>query len=192
MVTGLVLFGCDRPKPETPESQLAFLESELKKIKNENTKLKKENKDIQNSLEQLSSQYVNLKIKNKELRAWSGELAKRLGPYIWYYSQYDKPLPHESISNPNPGKMIEKLNALFKISKSPEVILLKIEQNTAHVKVSDQEQLTQRMGSSGAAGYINSVAYSLCSLKEIECVYFDIEQGDHAFPGTYCLWGPSY
>jgi hypothetical protein len=42
------------------------------------------------------------------------------------------------------------------------------------------------MGSHGATSYINTVIYSITSIKDIDCIWFDFVKGDHAVPGEYC------
>lgn len=46
--------------------------------------------------------------------------------------------------------------------------------------------LGEQMGSNGALSYMTAVAYSLVSVKGIDCVFFDIGEGEHASPGKYC------
>ncbi len=56
---------------------------------------------------------------------------------------------------------------------------------TVAVEVRDSERLTQRMGSSGAQGYLAAVTYSLTSVPGVEAVEFRFAEGDHAAPGVY-------
>ena len=42
-----------------------------------------------------------------------------------------------------------------------------------------------QMGSSGATICTQSVIYSLATLENVDCVYFDIREGNHAGPGKH-------
>lgn len=68
----------------------------------------------------------------------------------------------------------------------PKVILSKIDKNTVFIKVDDDARLTQRMGTYGAAEYMKDVYTAITSVDGIDCVYFDIEEGVHAYPMKYC------
>lgn len=182
----LLFFGCENSEMQRFASELHASRLELEKSKNKNKRLIKRNQEISEKAQNLKLKYENLKIMNAELEEWSAQLVKSYGPSIWFFSKYDRPLPRERLVRATPQKLIERLNVLFKESMSPEVILIEIRENTAYVKISDDEQLTQRMGTSGAASYVASVVYTLTSIDSIHCVDFDFKEGDHASPEKFC------
>jgi hypothetical protein len=61
----------------------------------------------------------------------------------------------------------------------------KTSNDTIYVSIPNSVHLTERMGSSGAAGYIASATYSLTELKGIRFVNYKFKEGDHLAPGTY-------
>lgn len=63
--------------------------------------------------------------------------------------------------------------------------LVEIQHDTAFVKIADSEHLTQRMGTTGAYGYMITATFTITELEGIEYVDFDFGIGDHATPGTY-------
>jgi spore germination protein GerM len=68
---------------------------------------------------------------------------------------------------------------------APKIKLMKVEHGVAFVEIINAEQVTQRMGSSGAQDYLASVTYSLTENRQIKKVNFIFEEGDHAVPGIY-------
>jgi spore germination protein GerM len=80
------------------------------------------------------------------------------------------------------NQMIQMLN-----EKNPQIQieLVKTSNDTAFVKIEKSDFLTQQCGTAGADSYLASVVYNLTEFKNIECVNFDFELGDHAVPGKY-------
>jgi hypothetical protein len=68
---------------------------------------------------------------------------------------------------------------------SPGIALVRVKDGTAYLRVVDGEQLTQRMGSTGAACYLAEATFTLTSLEEIDRVHVGFLEGDHANPGFY-------
>ncbi|MBE9503501.1 MAG: hypothetical protein IME96_04940 [Proteobacteria bacterium] len=97
------------------------------------------------------------------------------------YPIYKKPLKAADVQT-----LISELNNEFTKSGLPKVVFQKKENNIVFIGIDDAEQLTQRMGSSGALSYMASVTYSITSVKGVDCVSFKFEEGDHAVPGQYC------
>ena len=64
-------------------------------------------------------------------------------------------------------------------TKSPEEVAIQFNRKRNDLN------LTVQMGSSGAAIYTQSVIYSLATLENVDCVYFDIREGNHAGPGKH-------
>ena len=83
-------------------------------------------------------------------------------------------------------EVIAELNDRFQKYKQPKVKFEKKKDGTVFISVDNEEQLEEEMGSNGAIGYMTMVTYSLTSVKGIDCVYFDIGEGEHASPGKYC------
>lgn len=160
--------------------------AELEELKAKNKQLQASGKAVLSKLENLQLDYENQKVRYNELEEWSTALARQYGNSIWFFSEYDKPLPQESVREATPQILIDKLNKLFAKAGDPAVSIESITDNAIHVSISDEDKLTQNMGSSGAAGYISSVVYTLTSLKTIKCVHFDFKNDGHAFPGKHC------
>ena len=167
-------------KDKSPESnQLTEKQKEIEQHKT--------NIELQKYLEEIE---LNLEIESKEkqeLKEWSVSLVKSVGPSIWYPSEWQYPLPHKRLNTSNIQDIIKELNLLYEQERLPQIIFKKIEGKTIFISPSNSDQLTENMGSFGARSYMNSVTYTLTSVKEIDCVFFEFEPGDHAFPGKYCL-----
>lgn len=156
------------------------------KLKIENKKIKAYSSNLLEKFENLQFEYDNLKIHNQELKDWSTALVSQYGNSVWFFSEYEKPLPQESVKEATPQILINKLNKLFVKAGDPEVIIDKITDNAIHVSISDEAKLSQNLGTAGAASYINSVVYTLTSIESIKCVNFNFKEDGHAFPGKYC------
>lgn len=65
------------------------------------------------------------------------------------------------------------------------VELDKISYDTVFVKIDNSSVLTQQSGTAGADAFLATVIYNLSEFRNITCVNFDFEPGDHAVPGTY-------
>lgn len=57
--------------------------------------------------------------------------------------------------------------------------------DTIFVRIKDSEHLSQRMGTTGAKGFMSVATFTLTELKGTHYVNFDFTEGDHAVPGTY-------
>jgi hypothetical protein len=67
----------------------------------------------------------------------------------------------------------------------PKITLRKIEQQTAHIEIVNDQFLTENMGSSGAQDYLAVVTYTLTENTRIKAVNFIFQAGEHAMPGRY-------
>jgi len=182
----ILITGCDNGEQEELTAALTASGDKVIALKTENQELKKKNHDLSNRLLKTQAEYENAKIQQQQSEVWSRELVQIFGPCVWYYSPHDKPFPHERLREASPQQLMAKLNLLFKQSDSPEATLMAVEKGIAHVKIMNATQLTQSMGTEGAASYMNAVIYTLCSVDAVQCVDFDFAAGDHAFPGSYC------
>lgn len=182
----LLSLGCQGNEVDKLKADLQKFETRLKSANTKIEALQSRNNNLKRELEKAKFKYENIKIQNTEIDEWIISFIKELGPCVWVVGQFEKPVPHEIVKNGKANDLINKLNTIFNSTDSPEAALLKIENETAYIKIKDEEKLTQEMGTSGAASYINSIVYTLFSIKSINCIDIDFEEGDHAFPGTYC------
>lgn len=178
--------GCD-PAPHhlITETQLTEKNRQLEALASKNDELEIKISQLQDTVIELQAELDNLKVKEADLRAWSQQLAESYGPAIWFFSSDERPLPRKTIANATAATLIRELNQLLVQSGMPTVSLIKIEKDTAYVRINDEKKLTQGMGTTGATGYIEAVTYTLTSLKNIHYVDFDFKEGDHAIPGRY-------
>jgi hypothetical protein len=179
------VWGCGNGKIEQLTSELSDTRKEVRALQAENARVNARCSQLQTELMETQANHAHLKTREAQLAQWSRQLAEQFGPSVWYFGQDERPLPYRLIENATPQLLIEALNDLLKTAGLPEVTLLRIEENTAFVHISDDEHLTQKMGSAGATGYIQAVTYTLCSLPDIAHVDFDFREGDHAVPGRY-------
>ncbi len=106
-------------------------------------------------------------------------------PYVWLVA-FDK---KTKTKNPkfkeeylNVDTLIKGLNQIH-----PNIILdkIKISGDTLFTEIKDSEYLGERIGSYGAFAYITDVVINLTSLKNINFVKIDFEDGSHISPGTW-------
>jgi len=77
------------------------------------------------------------------------------------------------------------LNHRFELAKLPTVRILRTDQDTVVLTVSDPARLTQRMGTTGARCYLAEVTFSLTSIDGVDFIWLDVPEGDHAEPGRF-------
>ena len=182
----LLMIGCQKNEVNELKVDLQELEIRLKDANKKIEFLESRNNNLKIELEKATFEYKNLQIQKTETDEWIGYMIKGIGPCVWAGGHLKRPIPQEIVKNASPKDLVTKLNKIFKSSNSPEATLLKVEGETAYIKIYEDEKLTQRMGTFGAASYINSIIYTLYSVEAIKCIDFDFEEGDHAFPGTFC------
>lgn len=83
-----------------------------------------------------------------------------------------------------PQDMVQTLNDAWK-DVNVKLEFKKISNDTLYVSIPQSEQLTERMGSSGAMEYLASTTYNLTEIKNIRFVNYAFKAGDHLSPGTY-------
>ena len=78
--------------------------------------------------------------------------------------------------------IIKGLNELY-----PKIQLekIKVSGDTLYTKIKDSYYLGESMGSYGANAYIADAVINLTSMKNINHVRFDFEDGSHISPGTW-------
>jgi len=178
---------CDKDYPSSRTGErLQTLQAENQGLAEDNKALRQVNQDLQDRLELLNAEYENLAIQRDELRRWTRELARACGPSVWKPGVYEYPLPYKLYDAATAEQLLDELNGLLRAKSLPQVRLRQIRDTTAHVGIHGETVLTQQMGTTGAAAYMNAVAYTLCSLKQITCVDFEFRSGDHAVPGRIC------
>lgn len=188
----IIIIGCDSNEINELKFNLKEAEGRLNKAYTEIELLNTQNQDLRKKYEQVVHDYENLQLKRTEINEWIEHMIKGYGPCVWAIGQFERPIPHEFVKKGTPVILIAKLNNIFRKLNSPEATLLKVEDGIAYVKIIEDEKLTQGMGTSGAANYINSIVYTLFSIADIKCVDLDFEEGDHAFPGRDCIGESSY
>ena len=57
--------------------------------------------------------------------------------------------------------------------------------DTVFVAISSSAYLTQQMGTAGADAFMISTTFNFTELHQVNYVFFDFEEGDHAVPGLY-------
>lgn len=57
--------------------------------------------------------------------------------------------------------------------------------DTLHIRILNDEFLTERMGSTGAFCYLGEMVYTLTENDSVSYVHMDMKEGSHAGPGTY-------
>ena len=182
-LTGIM--ACDNQKTESLQGQITQRDSTIRTLEVQKAEIAQQYRRLEISSNELQAEYDSLKAKNENLSRWSKKLAQRFGPSLWYFGTDEKPLPVKSYHQTDPKALLSELNRMFATSKLPQVELIKIEDNVAFVRISEESKLTQGMGTTGATGYIQSVTYTLTSLPDIDYVDFDFHIGDHAMPGRY-------
>jgi hypothetical protein len=180
-----VIGACNGPDHIPPDQQLIEIREQLSEMSTRHQALAQRCSRISEQLALLKLAHENLEIKAAELSHWSQQLAESFGPGIWYFSNAERPLPFKAIPAATPDLIISELNRLFVRDNLPAISLEKIEDKIAYVQISDEQQLTQHMGTTGATAFIEVVTYSLTSLKSIDFVEFSFKEGDHAIPGRY-------
>jgi len=189
VITGYFLisvFSCDKQEIQQLSEENNILKAELHTLETSYSQLKTEKQILEKKLNEISFMYVNQSVETGDLTEWTHQLVDSFGPGVWFFGDYDRPLPHIKMNNATPDLLIKTLNELFRESGDPEIRIISMSEESIDVGILNEEQLTQRMGSTGASAYMNAVFYTLTSLEKARCVEFHFAPGDHATPGKYC------
>jgi TolA-binding protein len=182
------IVGCKRseqrqivqPKITQDQQALANAHSKIQELSAQIDQLKIENQRLKAKNDFLASQ-------NKDIQPRMQQLIAGYGTGIWDYGEnMNYPVFVKSMKGADVRDVIAALNKRFQHFKQPKIGFKKKEGSTVFIGVDNEEQLDEQMGSDGALSYMTAVAYSLTSAKGIDCVYFDIGEGEHASPGKYC------
>lgn len=186
LILYISLLACGNSKSEKAQLELKELNKKHQSALSENLKLAKEIEKLQKENKELRIKNEMLDSRQDELKEWSEKLVEGYGTGIWYIDKWSLPIFVKSMPSADVKKIIEELNMRFAKDGLPRIIFKEIKNKTVYVGVDNDDLLTQRMGSYGASTYLNSVTYSIASVKGINCVWFEFEEGDHAIPGEYC------
>ncbi len=192
IIMGVLTTGCDTSRREepVPPPKVEQGEAVQKVVPGELTLAQAEIQSLSAQLEKARAETAWLEQRNEELRKLNEQLFTGHGTSIWDYDDMNNlPVFVESLKGAGVSEVIARLNSRFGRMRSPGVVFKKQEGRIVHIRTDNDEMVTTQMGSSGAAAYIKSVAYSLTSVKGVDCVYFDIEEGDHAGPAKLCRSG---
>lgn len=177
----LAALGCSDERSARIEAQ----QRHIRQLRRQNDSLRRRVGALADSLRLLSRRIRELEGAprgRQKLRALL--LDNRVG--IW---EPDEQAMHirfsDSVDAQNVRDLVDAFNARFAGSFNPELRLLSVENAVARVGVSDDDQLTERMGTAGSRMYLATMTYTLTSLPRIDSVYLDIDEGSHARPGYY-------
>ncbi|MCJ7774125.1 MAG: hypothetical protein MUP22_13450 [Desulfobacterales bacterium] len=168
--------GCDN---NDQNYKLNEANSKISQLTSENRKLQEQNTELIQKQEALL-------INHEELEEWAKKLVHGYGSGIWYMDESTMPIFIKPIRSGDIKEIVNELNQKFKQDGLPLITLTKTQGSIAYVRIDESALLTQRMGTHGSTSYINAVTYSLASVDQIDCVWFDFKEGDHAIPGKYC------
>jgi hypothetical protein len=200
LIVNLGLFGCanselEETKHELKEAKekISVLELALKDANGKIESAKSENRKLSDQIAKVQEDFKKLRITNsivttsyEEMKVWTKKLVGGYGPGLWYFDESKHPVFVKPMKSSDVKGIIQELNERFQGDHLPKIILQKIADKRVYIGVDDEDLLTQRMGSHGATSYINTVIYSITSIKDIDCIWFDFVEGDHAVPGEYC------
>ena len=186
IVVSLVMLGCQKSEINELRNDLVKLETSLMAADKKIEKLKSLRDSLIQQIEKADAKYRNLYIQKNDTDEWIGAIVKRIGPCVWAIGLFEKPMPEEIVPAATPKELMAKLNKRFQSTNSPEAALVDVRDHIAFIKIVQGRKLAQEMGTFGASVYINSIVYTLYSIDDINCVNLNFEEGDHAFPGTYC------
>jgi len=182
----ICLAGCTNPEFERAKTEIEEAKATIDNLRLENQKIRQDTLKLKGDCKALKLENERLSIQIKELNEWSKKMADGYGTGIWITDESTYPVFIKSMKSANVADIINELNKLYEKNRSPKIVFKKIDGRKAYVIVENSEQLTQRMGTSGASSYLKEVSYSICSVKNIDCVNIEFAKGDHAFPGDYC------
>lgn len=181
-----MVWGCETSRVEQLQKDLNEIKTVLQQAQEQSRKQQTQLEQLKSTVEQLTIRNEMLGARLEELDEWSMRLVEGYGAGIWYMAEYTRPVFVEPVPAASVEKILQALNRRFDKDGLPILRLASVSQDKVTVDIEGEEMLTNRMGSSGAASYLNAVFYSLTSLKSIDCVRFRFKGGDHAVPGEYC------
>lgn len=128
---------------------------------------------------------------------WNNELNKcqsidstsNMKDYYWH-TAYDSTLHREYLEK---GKLLNSYShstaALIEVlntrSENCKIKYLKQQDDTLHIRILNDEVLTEQLGSTGAHCYLGETVYTLTENDSVKQVKIDFTEGSHAAPGVY-------
>ena len=209
----ILAFSCSSNTPL--QNEIISLKAELEEVKRERDELMKAREDAFEQYEKMRDQYVQDKFQIRQeldkakdalrkagkyksssgvlqfeldrLKVWAKALADGYGPGVWKWDvDAEGPLFKDKIESTSVEALVNELNSSSNQMADVKVVFKKVEGRTAYIGTTNDLQLTAGMGTYGANAFAQEVLYTLTSLPDIDCVYFDIEEGDHLAPGKVC------
>ncbi|MEO6302684.1 MAG: hypothetical protein ABIP51_05890 [Bacteroidia bacterium] len=101
---------------------------------------------------------------------------------IEFENKTKKKNPHFTNYHLNIDSLIKGLNEKFPDIKIEKV---KLGHDTLYTEIKDSHYLSENMGTSGASFYIAEAVLNLTSLKGVNFVKIDFEEGSHASPDIW-------
>jgi hypothetical protein len=181
----VALAGCGEKREDRLAAEVGRSRNTIETLHAEKAALLRQIADLQNQYDELQTECENLKVREAQFSQWCRQVADGFGPGVWFIGPDERPLPRKSMPDATPALLVGELNRLFEGSNLPRVLLIDVRDDTAFVRIDEDEQLTQQMGSAGATSYLQAVTYTLTSIAGIDHVDFDFDEGDHAAPGRY-------
>jgi hypothetical protein len=127
---------------------------------------------------------------NKELnKCQSIDDTSDLKAYYWH-TAYDSTLHREYLEK---GKLLNSyipattglIEVLNKRAEKCKIKYLDQQNDTLHIRILNDEVLTEQLGTSGAHCYLGETVYTLTENDSVKQVKIDFTEGSHASPGTY-------
>jgi cell division septum initiation protein DivIVA len=181
-----IFYACQNSETDRAKSQLEEANDQIAALQVENQKLNDRIGNLSEDLYQLDIEKEMITNRYNELNNWANRLKNDYGTGIWQTDDSTFPVFKRSMKSASVSEIIKELNKIYQENGFPKVILKKVDGTTVYLTVDNSEQLTQRMGTSGASSYIKEVFFTVASVEGVKCVDLDFEEGDHAAPGGYC------
>lgn len=109
--------------------------------------------------------------------------------YYWH-TAYDFTLHREYLEK---GKLLNAysnstaalIEVLNKRTENCKIKYLKQQDDTLHIRILNDEVLTEQSGTTGAHCYLGETVYTLTENDSVKQVKIDFTEGSHAVPGVY-------
>jgi hypothetical protein len=127
---------------------------------------------------------------NKELnKCQSIDEISDMKDYYWH-TAYDSTLHREYLEkgkllNAYPHATAALIEVLNKRAEICKIKYLNQQNDTLHIRILNDEALTEQLGSTGAHCYLGETVYTLTENDSVKQVKIDFTEGSHASPGTY-------
>lgn len=144
-------------------------------------------RDTEREKSRLASALNHQKERYQQLERWAKALTNGYGPGIWEYSQdHLRPLYDREPREATVSGILNELNDVHREAGHPLLLLQKVEDGVVFLGTGQHPISITQLAHSQATDYLQSALYSVTSLGDVECVYFDIHEGDYVAPGKFC------